>query len=70
MRQGHATLPFLKIDMGHWGHPSRAPMGDSNDCHLSTFEEKNYLLHITSSTCTHAKIVPSLTSRAERIHKP
>ena len=26
-RQGHATLPFLIIDMRHLGPPSRAPTG-------------------------------------------
>ena len=25
-RQRHATLPFLEIDMRHWGPPSRAPV--------------------------------------------
>ena len=25
-RQGHATLPFLKFDMRHWGPPSRGPL--------------------------------------------
>ena len=37
--QGHATLPFLKIDMRHWGPPSRAPQrhiqrnaGPANEC--------------------------------------
>ena len=25
MGQGHATLPFLKIDMRHWGAPIKGP---------------------------------------------
>ena len=25
-RQGHATLPFLKFNMRHWGPQSRAPI--------------------------------------------
>ena len=25
-RQGHAALPFLKIDMHHWEPPLRAPI--------------------------------------------
>ena len=27
-RQRHATLPFLKIDMGHWGPPVKGPTSD------------------------------------------
>ena len=25
-RQGHATLPFLKFDMRHWGPPIKGPI--------------------------------------------
>ena len=32
-RQGHATLPFLKIDMRHWGAPIKGPI---NVCHFVT----------------------------------
>ena len=32
-QQGHATLPFLKIDMRHWGAPSRAPTMHAPSAH-------------------------------------